>query len=247
MLNRRFYLVNDSSSTVYLNIFHLDCSGVPWLDGLPRCTTQIVPPGAIRYCEQNFCVADPDFAIGVFADIAAVAEDIAFAVSAGSTAIPAREELIAAMAEEFRDSVEEAIGEEVSGIISILTEASSKNFARLTEKFGVTPQRLGAIMNNIGIGGAAVGAGAIIDTLLSEWKFFLTNGTSRVWQPQAAMVDPHTGNIIYAVTDAALADTGATIFEHDGWIRRSTDDISVWWSGNGIESLPGFSPTSPEG
>ncbi len=244
MANRRFYIVNDSSSTVHLSTFHLGCGGVPWLDGLPRCNTQAVPPGATQYYEPSSWVIDFDLILSVFVDIVAIAGEIAVAVLTEGAAVPAEEESVEAMVGEFWASVEEATGEEATSIISKLTEASSENFASLASKLGTTPERLGSIMKSIGMGSATIGAGVMLDKLLPEWKFFLTNETSNVWQPRAAIIDPQTTNVIYTVTDAALT-SGMIIFEHDGWIRRSTDDVSVWWSGDGIESLPGFSPTSP--
>ena len=231
MANRRFYIINDSSSTVHLNTFHPDCAGMPWLDGFPRCNTQVVPPGATHFYEQSSCIVDFDFALSVFVGIVAIAGEIALAVPNGNIAVPAGEKSIEAMAGEFWAGVEEATGEEASTIIAKLTTASSGNFASLAGKLGIAPERLGSIMKSIGIHSAAIGTGAIVDTLLHEWKFFLTNETSHVWQPRAAIVDPQTTNVIYTVTDAALADTGAAIFEHDGWIQRSTDDVSVWWIG----------------
>lgn len=246
MGNSRFYIENNSSSTVYFSAFHLNCNGTPWLDGSPLCTTQTVVPGAVQSCDISNWKADADFSLSVFEHIKAMAAESTVAVLYRN-AEPASLSILQAIAEQYWNGTVEATEQQIAGVISALSQASAENFASVLQKLGSTPEGLGSTMKRVGIRTAVLCTEALMDALLCDWKFILTNATARVWQPCAAIVDIQTGSTIYTVTDTALANTGIAPCEHSGWLQRDTDHISVWWSSSGVEGIPGFSSAPIQG
>lgn len=250
MSNPVFTIQNTTSGDVYFHVYHLGAGRIPWINGLPRVHTILVPANSMRNYSPDDWIMDFDIILSAFIDVVIVAGEIVLAVATEGGAVG--EELEIDESLWVDNPLYEALGSEAQQAV---IDDSGDFIDQVASKLNLTRDQIRNLAIGAGMAGLGVVTSTALDKLLPGFSFYLSNKSNTVFSPTQAIfdMDKNDGSTLFIVSSKQVEidfpfggpQVEVTAFS-DAW-SNVTDDITVsGGAGIWLNYLPGFSDTSPE-